>query len=223
MNTQKKRLIHHEESPEPMPIGWVGTAIFDPDAVADAIPEDLKLPSKAWLAKRWRKWKAYERAWNEACKAHEIDDLDSARRTLKKLVDPVDFMIYLIEYFTVSTDTSKAGGEAKNATLVPMRTTARRLYQEQTLKAESLGKRLSKGKFAESHHEALKSHHDSCMSEYIEARRRIDEIDTEVGLGELSAQELKQLRSEKRQLDSIVQTKPTLPSVKTIAGWLKGL
>ena len=70
MNKVKMNIT--EEFSERTVHGVVGTASFD----IDDLPDDLKLPSKAWLAKKWRKWKAYERVWNEVCKAHENDERD---------------------------------------------------------------------------------------------------------------------------------------------------
>lgn len=217
---KKIKLQQVEVFPERRPDGTVGIATFDPED----LPSDLKLQSKSSLAKNWRKWKAYERIWNVACRAYEDDDRDSAYFTLKKIADPADFMLHLIEYYTQPTNTSKAGGEAKNAILFPYRNRARRLYEEKKLEHQHKGKSYSQKQFANWFRKQLIEQHATGTARCKELRDKISEIDREIALGGLTASELKQRRESKRNLQEELRiAKPVLPSEKTISDWLSGL
>lgn len=199
--------------------GVVGSASFE----IDDIPDDLKLPSKAWLAKKWRKWKAYERVWDEVCQAHENYDRDVVFNKLKNLTDPIDFIVFLLEFHSASTNTAKLGGEAKNASSKPLIERARRLFSEKKVEYELKGKRYSQKQFAESHRKKLFEQYEDRMQEIREGQTMLDQINDEIKLGELSASELKLKREEKHEIEEAIRIKPILPAVKIIEGWLKGL
>jgi hypothetical protein len=218
MKKTKFQLV--EVFPEPTPEDVVAIAMVDPDN----LPEDLKLPSRAWLMKRLRKLKAYESIWNAAYSAYEADDRDSAYFILKEVTDPADFMLYLIEYCTQPTNTSKAGGEAKNAILSPFRNQAKRLYAEKKLEHQSKGKSYSQKRFAKWFRSVLTEQHEAATIESKELRDQIAEFGRQIAQGGLAASELKLLRESKRSLqDQLRAIAPVLPSEDTISKWLSGL
>jgi hypothetical protein len=217
---KKVKLHRVEDFPESTADGVVGTATFDPDD----LPDDLKLPSKAWLAKYWRKWKAYERIWNDAFKAYEADDRDAAYFILKKVADPADLMLFLIEHYTVSTNTSKAGGEAKAAILAPYRTRARQMFTEKKAEFQNVGKGYTQAQFARWYRNYLKPPYEAATLTVKEIREQIDHLDDELRQVGLTALDIQQRREEKRKLQHDLRlTVPVMPSEKTIREWLSGL
>ena len=125
---------------DPTAEGVVGVATFDPND----LPNELKLPSKLWLAKRWRKWKAYKHVWDEVCKAYDADDRDSVQAKLKALIDPIDFIQFLLEFHSESSNTAKAGGDTKSAMIEPLRQRARRLFEEKKQALENQAAAMAK-------------------------------------------------------------------------------
>ena len=199
--------------------GVVGVATFDPND----LPNDLKLPSRLWLAKRWRKWKAYERVWDDVCKAHDADDRDSVQVSLKALIDPVDFIEFLLEFYSEPRNTSKAGGDTRSAMIEPLRKRARRLFEEKKKDILSKGKDYSQRQFAEFHRNELETHYSARLETIREVQIAIDRINAEIKLGDLSAPQLRLKREQKRNLEEDIRIKPFLPSVRVIEGWLAGL
>ena len=120
------------------------------------------------------------------------------------------------------TNTSKAGGEARNANGAALRNHARRVYQEEKQKRIEEGKTYSHAHFAKDHRLKLESHFEAKTLAISDAQARMQTI-TDKLHGELDFAELKALRAEKRDLEKIVGSKPILPALKTIAAWLSGL
>lgn len=186
------------------------------------VAEDIPLPSQQRMKKLFRKLTAYERVWNEVCAAHERDDRETARSKLKALPDAVDFMMFLLDYQAEPTNTSKAGGEARNANIAPLRNHARRIYQEAKQKRMGEGQRYTHAHFAKDHRRTLESRFEAQQAVIHDAQARIEKI-TDKLHAEPDAAQLKELREEKRRLEQIVRHKPILPSLKNIAAWLNGL
>ncbi len=220
MSKTKMNII--EEFSEKTADGVVGKVSFE----LDDLPDDLKLPSKAWLAKKWRKWKAYERVWDEVCKAHENEERESVRAKLKSLCDPADFIEYLLDFEIDlkpdASNTSKVGGDAKSALLAPLIKNAIRLFKEKKAANALNGKSYSQRQFAESHNKKLALLYDVRMKKIREGRSKLDQISDEIKLGGLSASELELKREVMRGIKEEIRIKPFLPSVSTIEGWIAG-
>ena len=208
-----------EEFPSRTVDSLIGTAGFD----VDDLPDDLKLPSKARLAKKWRKWKAYERVWNAVCEAHERDEREAVLAELKGLEDPVDFIVYLLEFYSNPSNTSKAGGDAKCELSDALLEHARSTFEQKNDELSLGGRRYSQKQFAVWYRHRLAAQYEERMQEIEKLEAEIDRVTAIIKLGELTASQLKVQREIKRGLEEEARIKPILPAAKTIEGWLKAL